>query len=247
MRAREGAPVLQRKSPWRCYPREGVRAAADMNDGSPDDAPLRRVVLVHGLWMVGAAMHWFAAQLRTQGFETEAFGYHSILGGPDAVVDSLACRLGEGGPAHVVAHSLGGLVALEALSRHPGLEVDRVVGLGVPLCGSGAAESLARWPVVPLWLGRSAGLLRRGCAHWPDGVAVGMVAGRIPHGLGALFARFDGAHDGTVAVAETRHPGLADHVVVDASHSGLIFSRAAVAETAAFLRDGRFRRREGGE
>jgi hypothetical protein len=36
-------------------------------------------------------------------------------------------------------------------------------------------------------------------------------------------------------------------VVVDASHSGLIFSRAAVAETAAFLRDGRFRRREGGE
>lgn len=218
-----------------------------MSHASPDDAPLRRVVLVHGLWMVGAAMRWFSARLRAEGYVPEVFGYHSILGGPDVAVDALAECLRKGGPAQVVAHSLGGLVALEALSRQPGLEVDRAVGLGVPLCGSGAAESLARWPVVPLWLGRSAGLLRHGCAHWPEGVAVGMVAGRIPHGLGALFARFDDEHDGTVAVAETRHPGLADHVVVAASHSGLIFSRAAVAETTAFLRDGRFRGREGGE
>ncbi|CAN5712363.1 alpha/beta hydrolase [soil metagenome] len=199
-----------------------------------------RVVLVHGLWMVGAAMHWFALRLRKQGFVPEVFGYRSILGGPDAAVDSLADCLRKGGPAHLVAHSLGGLVALETLSRHPDLQVERVVGLGVPLCGSGAAESLARWPVVPLWLGRSSGLLRRGCAHWPEAVEVGMVAGRIPHGLGALFAQFDGEHDGTVAVSETLHPGLADHVVVAASHSGLIFSRAAAEATAAFLSHGRF-------
>jgi pimeloyl-ACP methyl ester carboxylesterase len=203
-------------------------------------SPVPRVVLVHGLWMVGAAMHWFAAQLRAQGFAPEVFGYHSILGGPDAATASLADCLRKGDPAHVVAHSLGGLVALETLSRHPGIEVGRVVGLGVPLCGSGAAESLARWPVVPLWLGRSASLLRRGCAHWPENIEVGMVAGRIPHGLGALFARFDGEHDGTVAVAETRHPMLAGHVVVPASHSGLIFSRAAASQAAVFLRDRRF-------
>ena len=68
-----------------------------------------------------------------------------------------------------------------------------------------------------------------------------MVAGRVPHGLGALFGQFDGEHDGTVAVAETRLPGLADHVVVDASHSGLLFSGAAAAQTLAFFQDGRFR------
>lgn len=199
-----------------------------------------RVVMVHGLWMVGAAMHWFALRLREQGFVPEVFGYRSILGGPDATVTALAGCLRGGGPAHLVAHSLGGLVALETLSRHPDLQVERVVGLGVPLCGSGAAESLARWPVVPLWLGRSAGLLRGGCVHWPDGVAVGMVAGNTPHGLGALFARFDGEHDGTVSVAETRHPRLSDHVIVPASHSGLIFSRQAARQTVAFLADGQF-------
>ncbi len=202
----------------------------------------QRVVLVHGLWMVGAAMRWFAARLREQGFVPEVFGYDSILGGPDATLAALAGCLRGGGPAHLVAHSLGGLVALETLSRHPDLQVERVVGLGVPLCGSGAAASLARWPVVPLWLGRSSGLLRRGCAHWPEAVEVGMVAGGIPRGLGALFAQFDGEHDGTVAVAETRHPLLAGHVVVPASHSGLIFSREVAVQTARFLCEGRFRR-----
>ena len=57
-----------------------------------------------------------------------------------------------------------------------------------------------------------------------------------------LLAHFDGEHDGSVAVAETRLPGLADHVVVRASHSGLLFSDAAVRQAAAFLRSGRFER-----
>jgi hypothetical protein len=37
-------------------------------------------------------------------------------------------------------------------------------------------------------------------------------------------------------------PGLADHVVIEASHSGLLFSAAAAEQAGAFLHDGRFRR-----
>jgi hypothetical protein len=69
-----------------------------------------------------------------------------------------------------------------------------------------------------------------------------MVAGRRPRGLGALVARFEGAHDGTVAVDETRVPGLADHVVIDASHSGLLFSAEAVRQVAGYLARGSFPR-----
>lgn len=67
-----------------------------------------------------------------------------------------------------------------------------------------------------------------------------MVAGSVPRGLGGLFAAFDGVHDGTVALAETRMDGLADHVVVPASHSGLILSEATAAQVVAFLRAGQF-------
>src|SRR3546814_18686339 len=76
---------------------------------------------------------------------------------------------------------------------------------------------------------------------WPPGPEVGMIAGSLPHGLGGLLARFEGDNDGTVLVEETRSPQLADHVVVAASPSGLLFSAEAIAQTVAFLGTGPFR------
>lgn len=206
------------------------------------DPQARRVVLLHGIWMAGVTMQWFGARLRAAGFAPETFGYHSVVGGPDQALPQLARQLREGDEADVVAHSLGGLVALQALAAEPDLPVRRVVCLGVPLCGSSAAARLARWPVASLWLGRSATILQDGCTQWPDRFEVGMIAGCLPHGLGGLLAQFDGDHDGTVSVEETRCPRLADHVVVEASHSGLLFSTEAIAQAGAFLREGRFRR-----
>ncbi|MDH5822271.1 alpha/beta hydrolase [Luteimonas sp. RD2P54] len=195
--------------------------------------------------MPGAAMLWFARRLRGCGFATEVCGYHSIVGRPETAANALAARLRDGPPAHLVGHSLGGLLALDALATIPGLPVRRVVCLGTPVRGSGAAMALSRRAATALYMGRSGAILRRGCASWPAQVEVGMVAGRIPRGLGALLARFDGPHDGTVTVEETRLPALADHVVVAASHSGLLFSQPALVQTVAFLRGGRFRRAAG--
>ena len=47
-------------------------------------------------------------------------------------------------------------------------------------------------------------------------------------------------HDGTVAVEETRLPGIADHRTITTSHSGLLFSSEVADLTASFLRGGRF-------
>jgi pimeloyl-ACP methyl ester carboxylesterase len=199
------------------------------------------VILLHGLWMPGAAMHGLAAQLKADGFAPEVFSYHSVADGPDTAVPRLVELLEAGGGADIVAHSLGGLIALQALCESPGLPVARVVCLGSPLTGSGAATGMLRWAPAAALLGRSAALLRTGIACWEGKAQVGVIAGRVPHGLGALFAGFDGEHDGTVAIAETQLPGLADHVVVDASHSGLLFSTEAAEQATAFLRDGHFR------
>ena len=202
----------------------------------------RRVLLLHGIWMVGVTMQWFGARLHAAGFAPETFGYHSIVGGPEVAVPRLIEQLRDGGPTDIVAHSLGGLVALQALATEPGLPVRRVVCLGVPVCGSAAASRLAHWPVAALWLGRSAGILQQGCATWPARCEVGMVAGSLSHGLGALVTQLDGDNDGTVTVEETRSPQLADHVVIPASHSGLLFSAQAARQAIDFLRDGHFRR-----
>ncbi|HCV96681.1 Alpha/beta hydrolase family protein [compost metagenome] len=198
------------------------------------------VLLLHGIWNARAWVGPLAWRLRARGFSVDTFGYSSVFGGPDVAVPQLLERLKDSGPVSLVGHSLGGLVALEALRQQPDLPVARVVCLGSPLRGSGTARSLAEhgWSLA---LGRSSELLLDGLPAWEGRARVGLIAGSVPHGLGSLLGAIGEASDGTVALDETQLPGLADHCVVAASHSGLVFSPEAARQTAAFLRDGRFR------
>ncbi len=207
----------------------------------PADTTMRDVLLVHGIWN---ARHWlapFALRLRREGLSPALFGYASVLGEPDRAADRLIAQLRRHPVEHLVGHSLGGLVILEALRRAPELPVKRVVCLGSPLRGSAVAGAIGARAPLSLLLGRSRGLLETGCPPWAGPAEVGVVAGDRPRGVGGWFVRFDGDSDGTVTVAETRLPGLADHCVVPASHSGLVLSAAAAVQTVAFLREGRFR------
>lgn len=199
------------------------------------------VLLVHGIWN---ARHWlapFAVRLRREGLAPELFGYDSVLRDPEQAGDRLVAQLRRRPVELLVGHSLGGLVILEALRRTPDLPVRRVVCLGSPLRGSGVAAAMGnRRAPLSLVLGRSRGLLETGCAPWEGPAEVGVVAGNRARGVGGLFARMDGESDGTVSVSETRLPGLADHCVVPASHSGLVLSAEAARQTARFLLHGRF-------
>jgi pimeloyl-ACP methyl ester carboxylesterase len=209
---------------------------SDVPGGTPG------VLLVHGLWMPAVAMQPLARRLSKAGFRTDLFGYDAVLRGPEAAIARLVERLRDGPSRDIVAHSLGGLITLLALEREPALPVRRVVCLGSPLCGSAAANGLSRHVVLGRTLGRSADVLGRGCGPWRGKAEVGVVAGRMPLGLGRVFAGFSGDSDGTVAVDETRLEGLADHVVVAASHSTMLVSTEVSAQVEAFLRTGRFRR-----
>jgi pimeloyl-ACP methyl ester carboxylesterase len=205
---------------------------------SGDEAP--RVLLVHGIWNAKVWMWPFVRLMREQGFAPELFGYVSVFGTPERAAERLIAHLRRDPVRHLIGHSLGGLIALEALRRAPELPVERVACLGSPLSGSAAACALAERAGLRWALGRSAELLLRGCPPWQGGAAVGAIAGDRPRGLGRLFADLEGASDGTVSIAETRLPGLTDHCIVSASHSGLVLSAAAARQAAHFLRHGHF-------
>jgi hypothetical protein len=51
-----------------------------------------------------------------------------------------------------------------------------------------------------------------------------------------------GPNDGRVTVASTKLDGMADHVVIRASHALMIRNPEAIDQTISFLRDGRFKR-----
>lgn len=200
------------------------------------------VILLHGLMMSRPAMLPLAAKLRRAGFATELFGYASLLRRPEQVAERLAMRLYalQPGPVHMVAHSLGGLIVLDTLLRYQQLPPGRVVCLGSPLAGSSAARHL-QGQRLGFLSGRSGPLLRSGLPMLPEGRKIGMIAGGRSMGLGRWFGGgFDGVNDGTVAVWETRLPGLSGHRVLPVSHSGLLFSQAVAEHVTGFLREGHF-------
>jgi pimeloyl-ACP methyl ester carboxylesterase len=202
-----------------------------------------RVILLHGLWMRAALMWRLAARLRAAGFAVETIDYPSILGGPVPCIERVAARLQreDATDLHLVGHSLGGVIAVRAAYAAQACFRGRIVCLGSPLAGSSTAKQLvgARG-VRAMLLGQSAGVLSEGAGPLPPQGQVGVIAGSTPLGLGRLFHRFDGENDGTVALAETRLPGLAAHTVIASSHTGLVYSAQAAAQAIRFLREGRF-------
>ena len=215
-------------------------AFSERMSGAAATPAARRIVLVHGLLHTDWWLRPLAARLRHEGFEPQLFGYPSVMGGPEQAVPRLVERLQASPVDAVLGHSLGGLIALQALRRAPDAAVRRVVCLGSPLRGSDTARRVAVHGWSRPLLGRSAGLLQEGLAGWDGDAAVGAVAGDVPRGVGRLFSRFEEDSDGTVSVDETRLPGLADHCIVHSTHTGLLFSRDAVGQAAHFLRHGRF-------
>jgi pimeloyl-ACP methyl ester carboxylesterase len=202
-----------------------------------------RVILLHGLWMRGFTLWPLARRLQAAGFEVAAFDYASVASGAARAVQRLRrllANVAPSGPVHLVGHSLGGLVALQAVREGGDLPAGRIVCLGSPLLGSASARDLAFLPGGRGLLGGSAELLAGGVAEWGGGREVGVIAGTLPLGFGRALGLLSSPHDGTVAVAETRLPGISDHRLVHASHSGLLFSPEAANLTVGFLRHGRF-------
>ncbi|MEO7149018.1 MAG: alpha/beta hydrolase [Rhodanobacteraceae bacterium] len=201
-----------------------------------------QVLLLHGLWMRGLVMTALQRRLMQAGFAVESFDYWSVAAEPQQSAERLRARMRALAPSrvHLVGHSLGGVLALQAVRDAEKLPAGRVVCLGSPLTGSAAAQGFLHWPGARAMLGHSVELLCEGLPAWNDMREVGVIAGRMRHGLGMLFGLLGDQHDGTVAVSETQLPGIADHCVVAASHAGLVFSVEAARQTIAFLRDGRF-------
>lgn len=201
-----------------------------------------RVVLLHGIWMRRGVTSRLAQRLRAAGYDVAAPDYASIrapFAQHHAVID--AAIAGAAGPVHFVGHSLGGVLALDYLRHRPGCLPDsRVVCLGSPLLGSTLARRLAAARLDRLGMGHAREALLAGQQRWDGPQAVGVIAGELSFGLSLILGRLPKPNDGTVAVAETRLPGISDHVVVRASHTALLFSAAAAELTVRFLREGRF-------
>ncbi|HEY7642959.1 MAG TPA: alpha/beta fold hydrolase [Steroidobacteraceae bacterium] len=217
------------------------------NPSNPDGGAAALVILVHGLWQSGLELFVMRRRLQADGsLRALFFSYPTIVGTMSNHVRRLidCARAHQAERLHFVGHSLGGLVVLRALEVTDDLPPGRAVLLGSPLQGSRTAQSLAKLPFGRALLG---GALSAECVDWSPREwsgrrEVGVIAGSMGFGVGRLLANLDEAHDGTVLVEETRLPGAKDHLVVAASHTGLLVSPKVAAQTRHFLEHGAFQR-----
>ncbi len=201
------------------------------------------VVLLHGIWMPAWVMSVLARRLRRCGYRTAVFGYRSLTQSLQSNAEQLAGFIREQGDAtlHLVGHSLGGLVILQALQVHPELVKGRIVLLGSPVNGSVVARRLQRFSGLRWMLGRNAGsgLLGDGPV-WQGHLPLGVIAGNWPLGIGRVIGGLVGENDGIVTVAETGLENASGSTQAHVTHTGLLVSREVAIEVCSFLKDGHF-------
>ena len=207
------------------------------------------VVLLHGIARTSASLTKLERALRTAGFATLNVDYPSrskpIAKLADDIHPTITRFAERDAPLHFVAHSMGGLVTRAYVARYRPARLAGVVMLGTPNGGSEVADVLSGSRLYRAFYG-PAGLELT--TTRPDALAavdypVGVIAGnRFIDPIAGLLV-LPKPNDGRVSVQSAMLAGMADHIVVKASHTGLPRHTVAIAQTIAFLRDGRFRRR----
>lgn len=203
------------------------------------------IVLLHGLWVPGAELFVLAARLRRRGFNTHIFNYRSIRHTPQENARRLHAYLAAldigAGALHLVAHSLGGIVLCHLFDQHPDEKVKRVMMLGTPLNGSHIAHAYNKTEISRKMLGKAIheGLL--GDRPKWKGPDLGMIAGSRGVGLSMItLGGLEKPNDGTVSLKETQSDEVDQHMTMEVSHFGMLFSKKVTDSIASYLHTGVF-------
>ena len=219
---------------------------------SPERALGQCVVLLHGLGRTYHSMDKMQTALTRAGYHTINLDYPSrkkkieYLAAQYIPLALRQCRQFNPSAVHFVTHSLGGIVVRMAVAQNRPKKLGRVVMLSPPNRGSVVVDHLkSRWYYV--WLNGPAGRQlstakdsipnQLGPVDYPTGIITG---DRHAFFDQWLVPYFKGPHDGKVSVERAKVDGMADFLVVHATHPFIMNSEYTQFETIQFLKNGAF-------
>lgn len=203
------------------------------------------IILVPGLGPGGAEMLPLLYRLRRRGYKVRLFWHFPWIDTLEHKAIALQ-RFISTPPTHarlhLVGHSLGGLIILRMLQDYIPQSLRRIVTMGTPHLGSTAVNRVNKHPFGHLLVGPA---LSEACDAEPLSIPthceLGTLAGKRALRKLATFLGHRRANDTMVAEAETRHPNAVDHVLLSASHAGMLVSPEVDRQIVHFLANGRFR------
>ncbi len=197
---------------------------------------IKKVVVLHGLYMSGFVMRPLCARLQKHDYEILNLSYNTlnpdtskIFGRIDDFISDHDCAF--------VCHSMGGLIARRYLSSNSAhsQRVKKVFTLGTPHKGAQIARHMQQKGMQAL-LKNSIEYLVSDNHDWPFEAKLYSIAGDLPLGLLPLLEQGKPS-DGTVMVDETKLKGMAQHKVFHLSHTSLIYSRKVLDYILSELQD----------
>jgi pimeloyl-ACP methyl ester carboxylesterase len=209
------------------------------------------VILLHGIGRTHRWMRRLEKALQGQGFATLNLGYASrkkplelLAADIDGPIRRFAAEID--GPLHFVGHSMGGLLSRIYIAKYRPQRLGRVVMLGTPNGGSEIADLLHGLALYRFYYGPAGQQLTTRLDSALTSLPtldydVGIIAGNRSIAPVASLFKMPRPNDTMVSVESSRLDGMADHVVVKASHAGLPHHAKAIEQTIAFLREGRFK------
>lgn len=204
------------------------------------------VFLLHGIANIPLSMKFLETRLDTAGYTVHNLGYPSTRVPIEEAAGQVKERIGQlagQDTVHIVAHSMGNLVARKALEASS-FNLGKMVMIAPPSSGSFAAQRLKDLDIFQWVFGPAGQQLPSGNREFfgnlpeppcPFGIIAG---GRgTEEGYNPLIP---GDDDGTVSVEETRLPGASDMVIIRNTHTLLLFDEETATQTVHFLKHGRF-------
>ncbi len=156
------------------------------------------------------------------------------------------CFGGEGMyPLHFVTHSLGGIVVRQLAASKAQINIGRVVMLAPPNGGSEVVDTLSEYALFDTVNGPAGRELSTSENSLPKSFGpapfeVGIITGnRTVNPL--LSKMIEGENDGRVSIENAKLEGMADFLVLPASHPFIMLNKTVVEQAIHFLKHGKFK------